>query len=117
MEQAVLQLIEDGTIKKHLKKMTLYYRNKRDTCIRLLDQYMKDKADYHLPDGGLACWVVPRQQQLVRDLEEKLKEKAIRISGPEKYNLGQDTQGLRLSYGALSETQLEEGIRVIADFL
>ncbi|MGJ1446851.1 PLP-dependent aminotransferase family protein [Sphingobacterium spiritivorum] len=117
MEQAVLQLIEDGTIKKHLKKMTLYYRNKRDTCIRLLDQYMKDKADYHLPDGGLACWVVPRQQQLVRHLEEKLKEKGIRISGPEKYNLGQDRQGLRLSYGALSEIQLEEGIRMIADFL
>ncbi|MGJ1430825.1 PLP-dependent aminotransferase family protein [Sphingobacterium spiritivorum] len=117
MEQAVLQLIEDGTIKKHLKKMTLYYRNKRDNCFRLLNQYMKDKADYRLPDGGLAFWIVPRQQERVRYLEERLKEKGIRISGPEQYNLGQDTQGLRLSYGALSEAQLEEGIQVIADLL
>src|SRR5690606_16827488 len=41
MEQAVLQLIKDGTIKRHIKKATNYYRAKRDLATNLLKKDRK----------------------------------------------------------------------------
>lgn len=51
MEQAVLQLINDGTIKRHLKKATHFYKAKRDFAAELLGKHLKSKADYHIPEG------------------------------------------------------------------
>lgn len=47
MEQAVLQLIKDGIIKRHIKKATNYYRAKRDLATNLLKNTLKTKL--HIP--------------------------------------------------------------------
>ncbi len=44
MEQAVLQLIKDGTIKRHLKKATNYYKTKRNFTENLIQKYLKNKV-------------------------------------------------------------------------
>ena len=36
MEQAVLQLIREGAVKKHIKKATVHYKSKRDFVFELL---------------------------------------------------------------------------------
>lgn len=114
MEQAVLQLIHDGTIKKHLKKATQYYRAKRDLTKALLVKYMGEKAGYNIPEGGLAFWIVPSQQCNWDYIAAQLQKKGIRIITPDQYSFGKAVNGLRLSYGALSAEQLEEGVRELA---
>src|SRR5690606_6932262 len=54
MEQAVLQLIKDGTIKRHIRKATHHYKAKRDFMATLLEKYINGKASYEIPEGGLA---------------------------------------------------------------
>lgn len=110
MEQAVLQLIRDGTIKRHLKKATHYYKSKRNFTENLLKKYLKDKIDYTLPEGGMALWVVPRKVINWNYLDEKLQSKGIKIIPPDNYSIYQPVNGIRLSYGSLSEAQLQEGI-------
>jgi len=117
MEQAVLQLISDGTIKRHLKKATHYYRNKRDFTDSLLKKYFTDRADYDIPDGGLAFWVVPGKEVNWTDISEKLQRKGVKIITPDSYSYGKPVNGIRLSYGSLSEAQLETGIKALADLL
>ncbi|PWN59364.1 MocR-like pyridoxine biosynthesis transcription factor PdxR [Chryseobacterium viscerum] len=114
MEQAVLQLIREGAVKKHIKKATIHYKSKRDFVFELLKKHMKDIADFTLPEGGLAFWMVPKIQldwDIVTDL---LLEKNIKIIHPKQYSQNQ-INGLRLSYGALSEEQLEQSIPIIAE--
>jgi len=110
MEQAVLQLIKDGTIKRHLKKATLYYKSKRDLVAHLLEKYLDGIANYTIPDGGLAFWIVPREPVNWKQVSSQLENKGIKILLPETYSYHKVVNGLRLGYAYLSGEQLEEGI-------
>ncbi|MGR3857685.1 MocR-like pyridoxine biosynthesis transcription factor PdxR [Chryseobacterium indologenes] len=116
MEQAVLQLIKEGAIKKHIRKATVHYKNKRDFVFELLTKYMKDIADFTLPEGGLAFWIVPKTRLDWDAVTKLLLEKNIKIIHPKQYSKSQ-VNGFRLSYGALSEEQLEQSIPVIAEVI
>ncbi|MBV8327381.1 PLP-dependent aminotransferase family protein [Chryseobacterium sp.] len=116
MEQAVLQLIREGTVKKHIKKATVHYKNKRDFVYILLNKYMKTLADFTLPEGGLAFWIVPKIQPDWDRITSLLLDKNIKIIHPGQYSQNH-VNGFRLSYGALTEEQLEQSIPVIAEVL
>ncbi|MBL7707239.1 MAG: PLP-dependent aminotransferase family protein [Taibaiella sp.] len=113
MEQAVLQLIQDGTIKRHLKKATQYYKGKRDVVAALLKKYLGSKAGFDVPEGGLAFWVAPKCPVDWQLVQAHLQQKGIRILHPETYSFKQTANGLRLGYAYLSEAQLEEGLKAL----
>lgn len=117
MEQAVLQLIKDGTIKRHIKKATSHYKTKRDFTASLLEKHLKDKTTYAVPDGGLAFWIVPNKQVDWVQISEELQRKGIRIITPDSYSFDTNINGLRLGYGSLSEKELEEGIMALSKLL
>lgn len=117
MEQAVLQLINDGTIRRHIKKATTYYRIKRDYTVSLLNAYLKEKADYAVPEGGLAIWVQPKQKQNWPQLEERMALSGMKIMPPDHYSNDPLVNGIRLGYGSLSEKDLKEGIILLAKHL
>ena len=114
MEQAVLQLIKEGAVKKHIKKATVHYKNKRDFVFELLIKHMKGIADFTLPEGGLAFWITPKVKLDWDAVTAQLLEKNIKIIHPKQYSQNH-VNGFRLSYGALSEEQLEQSIPVISE--
>lgn len=117
MEQAVLQLIKDGTIKRHIKKATNHYRSKRDFTAILLKKHLRGKATYTIPEGGLAFWIVSNKQVDWLQVSEKLESKGIKIITPDTYSLDKTVNGIRLGYGSLSEKELEEGIITLGKML
>ena len=77
---------------------------------------MSDIADFILPEGGPAFWIVPKKVldwDLVTGL---LLERNIKIIHPKQYSRDR-INGFRLSYGALSEEQLEQSIPVISEVI
>lgn len=110
MEQAVLQLMKNGTIKRHIKKATNYYKSKRDYTIKLLELHLNNKAIFIVPDGGLAFWIVPKREVDWNQISNNLKRKSIKIITPEIYSFDKTVNGLRFGYGSLTEEELEEGI-------
>ncbi|MGE4512399.1 MAG: PLP-dependent aminotransferase family protein [Chryseobacterium sp.] len=117
MEQAVLQLIKDGTIKRHIKKATSYYKAKRDFMATVLDKHIVSKATYTLPEGGLAFWMVPYKPVDWLQIFRKLESKGINIITPDAYSFNETINGIRLGYGSLSEKELEEGIMELVNLL
>lgn len=117
MEQAVLQLIQDGTIRRHLKKATQYYRQKRDAVATLLDRHLKNTVSYHVPDGGLAFWLSPMRDTDWPRVDAQLRQKGIGMMSPKMYSYRQLTNGLRLGYAYLPEEQIEEGIILLGQHL
>ncbi|WP_213279458.1 PLP-dependent aminotransferase family protein [Chryseobacterium indologenes] len=114
MEQAVLQLIKEGAVKKHIRKATVHYKHKRDFVFELLKKHMNGIADFTLPEGGLAFWIVPKVKLDWDAVTAQLLEKNIKIIPPKQYSQ-HHVNGFRLSYGALSEEQLEQSIPVISE--
>lgn len=117
MEQVILQLIKDGTIRRHIRKASQYYRAKRDFTVSLIDKYLGGKVSYTVPEGGLAFWIVPHQPVSWEDITSKMHSQGILIINPDTFSLGESANGFRLGYGSLSEQQLEEGIKAISKLL
>lgn len=117
MEQAVLQLMEDGTIRKHLKKAHSFYKNKRDLTADLLDIHLKGLVDYTIADGGLAIWLVPIKQIDWSVLKTKLDKEKIKFMGPDRFSYLPQLQGIRFSFGSLTEQQIEEAILILKKYL
>lgn len=117
MEEAILQLIDEGEIKRHLKRTTLVYKQKRDLFEEMCDKYLKNKATYHKPEGGLAFWIVPDKNIDLFDVAAKLLKKGIKIMTPDKFSYDKPVQGFRIGYASLTEQQIEEGLAALSKFL
>jgi len=117
MEEAILNLINEGKIKRHLKKANLIYKSKRDFFESILNQHLKNKINFTKPEGGLAFWIVPKAEIDVLNIYEKLKSQGIQIMSPDRFSFDKTIKGFRLGYASLSEKQMEEGIKALAKFL
>ncbi len=75
---------------------------------------MKGVAHFTLPEGGLAFWIVPKAVLDWDKVTSLLLEKNIKIIHPKQYSRNH-VNGFRLSYGSVSEEQLEQSIPIIAE--
>jgi GntR family transcriptional regulator/MocR family aminotransferase len=117
MEQAVLQLINDGHIKRHLRRATLLYKNKRDIFERMIYEHLGDQVNFQKPEGGLAFWLEPKQPVSMAGLSQSLLAKGVQIISPEAFSYAGAVNGMRLGYASLTEEKLEDGIKEIAKLL
>lgn len=117
MEEAVLHLINEGIIKRHLKKTNLIYKSRRDYFEGLCNQYLKGKITFSKPEGGLAFWIVPNSKTDISLVCEQLSLKGIKIMNPENFSFTDSGSGFRLGYASLTEKQMEEGIRALSEYL
>ncbi|MGH1335055.1 MAG: PLP-dependent aminotransferase family protein [Aureispira sp.] len=117
MEQAVVELIKNGDIKRHIKRAIKYYKDKRLYLQQLLEEHLKDKIEYNLPSGGLAFWMRPTQKKITLDLLAKLKAQQIEIMDVSKYNPDCVVNGLRLGYGSVEKESLKKAIEVLSTLL
>jgi GntR family transcriptional regulator/MocR family aminotransferase len=117
MAQAILQLINEGHIKRHLRRATILYKSKRDFFEKLINEHLTNQVDFHKPEGGLAFWLVPRQPVDLVKLSGKLLENGVQIISPLSFSFQKPINGMRLGYASLSESQLEQGVKTIAKFL
>lgn len=117
MAQAVLQLVNDGHIKRHLRKATAHYRAKRDTFEQLILKHLADKVEFRKPDGGLAFWLRLKNQSDLSSIEKKLQQHAVGIISPTDFGFNGELFGLRLGYASLDDSQSEEGLSILAKVL
>ncbi|MEN7547095.1 PLP-dependent aminotransferase family protein [Rapidithrix thailandica] len=117
MEQAVLQLIQDGEIRRHLKRASGIYKDKKDFFETLLKHYLGEKVRFTPPEGGLAYWLEPLHPESLKSIHEKLLEKNIKIMSPEHFSFAQPVNGLRLGYASPTKEELECGVQALAKLL
>ena len=113
MEQSIMELIADGAIRRHQKRMLSYYEQKRDFFVSLLDNYLGSKVTYKIPDGGLAFWVKPIENIDLFQVQKKTNLKSISFYTPDRFSFDEPISGIRLGYASLSESDLEKGIKVL----
>ncbi|WP_182959423.1 MocR-like pyridoxine biosynthesis transcription factor PdxR [Pedobacter gandavensis] len=118
MEHAVAELMEEGLVNKHAKRALAVYRARRALMAKYLDLYMKDLANYELPEGGLAFWLVFKKPQNTNQLAEQLLKNGVQVISTERFSFDeQPLNALRLGYASLEAEEMERGIRLIAALL
>ncbi len=111
-EDAAADLIESGEVRRHVRKVTQVYAQRRKAFADTLTHQLAELADFAIPDGGLAFWVRFRNLKALDRIEARALGLGVWIAPSRSYMTRPDApRGLRLGFASLTEQEAREGIR------
>jgi GntR family transcriptional regulator/MocR family aminotransferase len=111
-EDAAADLIESGEVRRHVRKVTQIYAQRRKAFAAMLAEELGGLADFEVPDGGLAFWVRFRNLRALDRIESRALAAGVWIAPSRSYMTRPDAaRGLRLGFASLTEQEAREGVR------
>ncbi|EME76065.1 PLP-dependent aminotransferase family protein [Bacillus sonorensis] len=111
---AAAKWMESGLYEKNLARIRNKLKIRRDTALRCLEAHCEGIASWEKPSGGFYIWVTFHKPLQIHTLFEKALKKNILINPGTLYDQ-EARQSIRLSYSYASLSDLEKGIRTIAE--
>lgn len=116
---ALMRLIENGDLERHIRRMKKEYKRRRDYLLELLDTYFLGKVRVHGGDAGMH--VVAEFDQIVftPELISRLYQAGLYIVPVEKHALteGVHQNEIILGYAQLDEEEMRRGIEILKEEL
>jgi GntR family transcriptional regulator/MocR family aminotransferase len=114
IEEAVAELLEDGTVLRHVRRMRRAYRARRDVLVDALFTRLGDALAFEVPRGGMALWARTTSTSAERFFT-RAKERGVGTSVARDYALdGESRPFVRLGFSALDEHEIVEAVRRLA---
>lgn len=116
LEQALGELLADGTLRRHARKARRLYLARRDRLVSLLRVTLADRTDFAVPAGGLAVWLRLRgEAELVDQWVQRAAALGLAVLPGRQFSLppAAPPAALRLGFAALSEDELERAVEVL----
>jgi len=114
MELALIEMFEEGHIKRHMKKALLAYHKRRDFVCGLLKDSLSDIIDFKIPDGGLAIWAKFHKSVPLPPLSEKLKAQGLILSNGLIHNTSSlSLNATRMGFGWMNEEEAEQAVDLL----
>jgi len=117
METAMLQLINDGHIKWHLKRATLAYETKRDFFGKVITEHLSDKINFINQKAVSHFGLHQSNQQIWFLYRNYFYRKVFKLYRPQILVFDQPVTGLLLGYSSLDENKFEQGVSKLARLL
>ena len=115
LEYSVGELIEEGEIQRHIRRVRREYRARRDTLVSALNEYLRDQLTFDVPAGGIALWVKARGALDVDEWALAARRRgAIVVTGTTFTFDGSSAPYMRLGFASLNNQELREGVRRLA---
>lgn len=112
-ELAIAELMQQGEIKRHTRKMRKIYQQRRDFAVQLFQRVFQDSVEFITPAGGMALWV---KFNLVYQPEYAELLTSLHIDS--EYSFAADHQNaaaayfyIRFGFAALSEMEMTQIIQ------
>ncbi|WP_350013295.1 PLP-dependent aminotransferase family protein [Pseudomonas asiatica] len=107
MQQMLADLINDGELKKHLRRVAREYRRRRETLLACLHDAFGEQVTVREPEGGLALWVRFADGIDVDQLVDKALELDLVVrSGRQFSPFGHAENALRLGFASLDMEEI-----------
>lgn len=108
-QKMLADLINDGELKKHLRRVSKEYRARRETLQGCLQAAFGDRIQVREPEGGLALWVrfddtIDVDQTVNAALDHGLVVRSGRQFSP----MDQAENALRLGFASLNQQEIRE---------
>jgi GntR family transcriptional regulator/MocR family aminotransferase len=115
LEYALAELLEDGAIQRHIRRMRREYGARRDTLVTALRERLEDQVTFAVPAGGIALWIKARKGLDVEAWARAAKDRGAVMVTAAAYALdGRAQPFVRLGFASLNAEELREGVRRIA---
>ena len=112
LERAVAELLEDGLLPRHVRKMRRVYQARRGVLAEALRQSLGDVIGFDLPPGGMSLWLRADPALDVEAWARRAEEKGVVFYPGHRYDFhGRALPNLRLGFSTLNEVELQEAVR------
>jgi GntR family transcriptional regulator/MocR family aminotransferase len=117
-EAAIAELIEDGELQRHTRRMRRLYLARRDTCAELLRRQLGAALSFAVPNGGMALWARAAPDIDVEAWAVRAEAAGVVFQSEKQFRWdGQAGAHLRLGYAPLTEAELVEAVQRLHDTL
>jgi GntR family transcriptional regulator/MocR family aminotransferase len=114
-QAAVAEFLAGGHYRRHLEKLQVVYRQRRDCVLAALERHFPKEATWTRPDGGYALWVtLPAGVDAGELLAAAGAEGVIFTPGSYFFATDAAENGFRLSIARADRPEIERGIEVLA---
>jgi GntR family transcriptional regulator / MocR family aminotransferase len=114
-EDATAELIDNGELRRHARKVTQVYAARRLAFAEALRQELGAIADVRIPDGGLAFWLTFRDDRDLDRIEAAAPRLGLRFADSRSFATHPDApRGLRLGFASLGQEQARDALRLLA---
>ncbi len=114
IEMAVAELLEDGVLQRHARKMRRVYQNRRDVLVAELVSELGAHVEFDLPKGGLALWVRSTSSD-VEGWATSARKNGLHFHTAKHYAWGgRSPAAFRLCYAKSTEEELRRAVRILS---
>ena len=111
-ECALADMIEEGELQRHMRRMRRIYRLRRDACAEHLQKQLSAALFFQLPNGGLALWTRVAAEIDVTHWSSRAEVQGVAIQSGRQFRFDdKPCPYIRIGYAALNEAELAEAIR------
>jgi GntR family transcriptional regulator/MocR family aminotransferase len=115
IEIAIAELIEDGELGRHIRKMRRIYHARRDAFIAALREHLGHHISFHVPTGGLALWAEVRPGLDVDRWCKRALDNGVQFQPGGMFCLTpRRLAAARFGYGTCTEAELRVAVRRLA---
>jgi|SRR5215831_540832 len=114
LERAVAELIEDGELQRHARRMRRIYLARRDALLRALASDLGSVLRVRTAPGGLALWARAAAGVDVERWAQRARARGVVIQTARQFAFdGRARPYLRLGFSRHSERELQEAARLL----
>lgn len=116
LEEAMAELIRNGTLARHARKARRIYAARRNLLVSELRERLGDALDFTVPSGGLALWAGLRPGFSADDWASEACRAGLLISPGDKYVLdaGNAPNAFRIGFAQLADDEIPDMVRLLA---
>jgi GntR family transcriptional regulator/MocR family aminotransferase len=114
-EYALAELLEEGELQRHVRKMRSVYLARRDALVEALRRELSGALEFSAPAGGMTLWASCAPGVDAAVWAERAREAGVWFSHGGQYTFdGQPFPAVRLGFAGLKESELREAVRRMA---
>jgi GntR family transcriptional regulator/MocR family aminotransferase len=112
-ERAAAELLEDGSLARHVRRMRRIYLGRRDDLVVLLGRTFGERLDVLVPPGGTALWARVRlPPAAVAAWERRALAQGVAFMAGGRFSFhGRGLPFARLGFASLDSHELREAVR------
>ncbi len=114
MERALAMMIEEGELKRHIRKALIIYKKRRDHLCDLMKTELNGKVNFDIPEGGLTVWTQFDERIDLPRMVEKARKKGLFMVDPKVYNpKGRNVHSSRLGFASMNVDELSQSVAIL----
>lgn len=115
LETAIAELIEDGDVARHARKLRRIYAARRDALASALARELGTVLGFELPAGGMTLWAQVAPDVALDSWRQRALDRGVAISFASDFALDRRSRPfVRIGFAHLDETELTDAIHRLA---